>query len=191
MLALVLVVLLGLAVLPLFGTLLTTEDPLQTADVVLVLEGTGPDALDVAEQWRERGLANAIVLVEAPVETHALVAYWSDFVRWGLAQPPSTPPSLLHVVRAASTRGTDQAEAALPVLDELGAHVAIAPGGGAIGTRLMARDMAAVLAPQGITVHMIAKTGAHADRGMWWTDADSRRAVLDSWLRWLVPALDA
>ena len=33
------------------------------------------------------------VIVEAPVKTHALVAYWSDFVRWGLAAPAATPPA--------------------------------------------------------------------------------------------------
>ncbi|MGI9148334.1 MAG: hypothetical protein ACR2IK_17565, partial [Chloroflexota bacterium] len=93
------VVLLGLALgvleirvwLPLFGTALAIDDGLQQADVALVLEGTGTDATDAAEAWRQSGIVREVGIVEAPGKTHALVAYWSDFVRRGLAAPATTP----------------------------------------------------------------------------------------------------
>ena len=100
--------------LPLFGTLLAVDDGLQPADVALVLEGTGTDAADAAEAWRQQGIVRDVVIVEAPVKTHALVAYWSDFVRWGLAAPATTPPDHLSIVRAPSTQAAQQATRRCP-----------------------------------------------------------------------------
>src|SRR5207237_9319560 len=64
--------------LPWFGTALAVDAPLASGDVALVLEGTGAGASDAAEAWRQQGLVPDGVVVEAPVRTHALVAYWSD-----------------------------------------------------------------------------------------------------------------
>ena len=86
--------------LPALGTALAEDDSLQAADVALVLEGTGRPRPRVAEAWRQQGLVRDVVIVEAPVKTHALVAYWSDFVEWGLASPSPTPASICSVVRA-------------------------------------------------------------------------------------------
>ena len=80
------------------------------------MEGTGTDATDAAEAWRQQGIVHDVIIVEAPVKTHALVAYWSDFVRWVLAAPAPTPPEHLSLVRAPSTQAAQQASAALPVL---------------------------------------------------------------------------
>src|SRR5207244_3638031 len=77
--------------LPLLGSGLAVAEPLQNADVALVLEGTGREALDTSEAWRQQGAVRDVLVVEAPVKTHALVAYWTDFVGWGLAPSPSTP----------------------------------------------------------------------------------------------------
>ncbi len=62
--------------LPLFGTALAVDDAIQPAEVALVLEGTAKDATDAAEMWRQQGIVREVVIVEAPVRTHALVAYW-------------------------------------------------------------------------------------------------------------------
>jgi hypothetical protein len=99
--------------LPGLGAWLVVEDPLQPADVALVMEGTGRDALAAAEGWRQAGLIHDVVIVEAPIKTHALVAYWTDFVRWGIAPPAPTPAEHLRVVRAPSTLSAEQARAAL------------------------------------------------------------------------------
>src|SRR5262245_52895942 len=58
--------------LPWFGTALAVDEPLAAADVALVLEGTGATATDAAEAWRQQGLIRDVVIVEAPVKTHAL-----------------------------------------------------------------------------------------------------------------------
>ena len=176
--------------LPILGTGLTVDSPLQGADVALVLEGTGKEALDASERWRQQGLVRDVVIVEAPVKTHALVAYWSDFVRWGLAPPPSTPAEYLRVVRAASTQGAEQARAALPALSELGARSALVPGGGGIGSRLVEREMRSVLEPAGIQVDLVHYGGSGRDPARWYENAEDRRAVLDSWLQLLVPFLN-
>src|SRR5207244_11893838 len=77
--------------LPLFGTALAVENPLELSDVALVLEGTGKDAPDAAEAWRRQGIVRDVVIVEAPIKTHALEAYWSDLVRLGVAGHHPTP----------------------------------------------------------------------------------------------------
>jgi hypothetical protein len=175
--------------LPLFGTALAIDDPLQAADVALVLEGTGKDATDVAELWRQQGTVHDVVIVEAPVKTHALVAYWSDFVRWGLAAPANTPAEHLRIVRAPSTEAAQQARAALAALQADQAYTILVPGGGGIGSRLVERELDSVLGAEGMTVHLVRYGDSGRDPGAWYQNADDRRAVLDSWLQLLVPFL--
>ena len=175
--------------LPLFGTALAVENPLELSDVALVLEGTGKDAPDAAEAWRRQGIVRDVVIVEAPIKTHALEAYWSDFVRWGLADPAPTPAEHLRVVRAPSTQAGQQAAAALPALRELHGAAVLVLGGGGIGSRLVERELVSVLGPGGMTVRMVRYGGAGRDPGHWYQNPEDRRAVLDSWLQLVVPFL--
>ena len=189
LLALALVVLAAPVWLPLFGTALAVQDALEPGDAALVLEGTGKQALDGAEQWRQQGLVHDVVVVEAPVKTHALVAYWSDFVRWGLAEAAPTPAAHLRVVRAPSTQAGQQAEAALTALEDLHSHTVLVLGGGGIGSRLVERELIGVLGPAGMRVRMVRSGDAERDPGRWYQNAEDRRAVLDSWLQFVVPFL--
>jgi hypothetical protein len=173
--------------LPLFGTLLAVDDGLQPADVALVLEGTGTDAADAAEAWRQNGVVHDVVIVEAPVKTHALVAYWSDFVRWGLAAPATTPSDHLRIVRARSTQAAQQARAALPALQADSTRLVLVAGGGGIGSGLVERELVSVLGPAGISVRMVRYGTAARDPAHWYQNAEDRRAVLDTWLQVLVP----
>ena len=175
--------------LPGLGSWLALEEPLEPADVALVMEGTGSDALAAAEAWRQAGLVHDVVIVEAPIKTHALVAYWTDFVRWGIAPPPPTPAEHLRIVRSPSTLSGEQARAALPALQAFGARSVLVPGGGGIGTRLVARDLGTVLGPRGINVRLVRDGPPLREPSAWYTNADDRRAVLDSWLQLLVPFL--
>lgn len=177
--------------LPLLGTGLAASDALAPGDAALVLEGTGQDAVAVAESWRQQGLVHDVVIVEAPVKTHALVAYWSDFVRWGLAAPAPTPAEHLRVVRAPSTQAGQQAEAALPALQLDAASSVLVVGGGGIGSRAVERQLNDVLKPAGISLRMVAYASnlPGRDPGHWYQNAEDRRAVLDSWLQLLVPYL--
>src|SRR5262249_14862919 len=146
--------------LPFFGTTLAASDPIAPADVALVLEGTGTSATPQAEAWRQQGLVRDVVIVEAPVMTHDLIAYWSDFVRWGVAQPAPTPADHLRVVRAPSTQAGQQAAAALPALQADAASSVLVVGGGGIGSRLVAQQLTQVLAPAGISLRMVAYSNA-------------------------------
>jgi hypothetical protein len=174
---------------PWLGTALVADDPMARSDVALVLEGTGKDALEVAEAWRQAGLVQDVVIVEAPVKTHDLVAFWSDFVRWGMAPPAPTPAEHVRIVRAPSTQASEQARAAAPALQALHTSSVLAPGGGGIGTRVAERGLASVLEPLGISVHMPSSGAPSREPSRWYTNAEDRRAVLDSWLQYLVPYL--
>jgi len=177
--------------LPLLGTTLAVAEPLAPADVALVLEGTGSGAVPAAEAWRQQGAVRDVVIVEAPVKTHALVAYWSDFVRWGLAAPAATPAEHLRLVRAPSTQAGQQAQAALPALEADAARSVVVVGGGGIGSRVVERQLAEVLQPAGISLRMVAygDPTPGRDPAHWYQNAEDRRAVLDSWLQLLVPYL--
>lgn len=175
--------------LPVFGTALTVQDAPAPADAALVLEGTGAEATDMAEAWRQQGLVHDVVIVEAPVKTHALVAYWSDFVRWGLARPSLTPPEYLRIVRSPSTQASQQAGAALPALEADHARTVLVIGGGGIGSRSVERDLASAFEPRGIGLRMVAYGSNRRDPARWFQNAEDRRAVLDSWLQLLVPFL--
>lgn len=177
--------------LPVLGVASTVSDPMAPADVALVLEGTGAGALAAAEGWRQQGLVHDVVIVEAPVKTHALVAYWTDFVRWGLAEPAPTPADHLRVVRAPSTQAGQQAQAALPALEAFSARSVDVVGGGGIGSRVVAGQLAEVFQPAGVSFRMVAYGALVPDRdpARWYQNGDDRRAVLDSWLQALVPYL--
>jgi hypothetical protein len=175
--------------LPLFGTALAVDDSLQPADVALVLEGTGTEAMDAVEAWRRQGNVRDVVVVEAPIKTHALVAYWTDFVRWGLAPVAPTPSEHLRVARSPSTQAAEQARAALPAMQDFGSRSALVAGGGGIGSRLVERELESVFGPAGISVRMVRYGEVGRDPGQWYRNADDRRAVLDSWLQLLVPFL--
>jgi hypothetical protein len=175
--------------LPLFGTALAVDDAVQPAEVALVLEGTAKDATDAAETWRQQGVVREVVIVEAPVKTHALVAYWSDFVRWGLAPPAATPAEHLQIVRAPSTQAAEQARAALAAVQRVSARRVLVPGGGGIGSRLVERELLSVFGQLGIDVRLVRYRDNSRDPARWYENADDRRAVLDSWLQLLVPFL--
>jgi hypothetical protein len=191
----VVVLLLGLVLaatpvwLPTFGSALTEDDALAPADAALVLEGTGATAPSVAEGWRQQGLVRDVVIVEAPVKTHALVAYWSDFVRWGLAPPAPTPVDHLSVARAPSTQAGQQAVAALPALEAKQAHSVLVLGGGGIGSRLVEQQVSDVLKPAGINSRIVGYGDGGRDPRQWYRNAEDRRAVLDGWLQVAVPYL--
>lgn len=176
---------LGLAavpvMLPLPGTLLVATDTPAPSDVALLLDGSGTDALVGVEAWRRGGLVKDVVVVETPVKTHALVAYWSDFVAWGLARPSPTPAEHLRVVRSASSVPTAQTRAALAVLRQLGARSVLLPGGG-LGSKLSRQDAAAILEPAGISLRLVPLGPLERDPARWYENADDRRAVLDEWL---------
>ncbi|MDQ6673922.1 MAG: hypothetical protein M3069_24790, partial [Chloroflexota bacterium] len=142
-----------------------------------------------AEGWRQHGFVRDVVIVEAPIKTHALVAYWSDFVRWGLAAPPATPSEHLRIVRATSTQAGQQAMAALPVLQAGASREVLVAGGGGIGSGLIARELGSVFGPAGIHLRMVRYGNAARDPGRWYQNADDRRAVLDTWLQVLLPFL--
>jgi hypothetical protein len=186
--------------LPLLGTLMVVDDePPQPATAALLLDGSASSALDGAEAWRQSGLVQEVVVVEGPIKSHALVAYWTDFVAWGLARPSPTPSEHLHVVRTEGLNPASQARAALPVLTSLGARSVLTPGGW-LGSRLARRQLDSVLSPAGIEVRLSrlpavsrqpaavsSGTQAERDPGHWYLDAQDRRAVLDLWVQWLVP----
>ena len=91
------------------------------------------------------------------------------------------------MVRAPSTQAGQQARAALPALNALGARTALVAGGGGIGSRLVDRDLRSVFDRANIEVRMVRYGDGGRDPGHWFQNADDRRAVLDSWLQLLVP----
>jgi hypothetical protein len=182
-------VLLAAAVLaaPLLGTFMVVDDqPPAPASAALILDGSAASALDGAEAWRQAGLVQDVVIVEGPIKTHALVAYWSDFVRWGLARPSPTPPEHLRVMRTEGLNPATQARAALPALEGLHASSVLTPGGW-LGSRLARRQLQSVLQPAGISVRLSSMGAPGRDPARWYTNAEDRRAVLDLWIQWLVP----
>ena len=174
--------------IPLLGLALVDSDPLAPADAVLVVDGAGIEAMDVAEGWRRDGYVKTVILVETPLETHALVTYWTDLVKAGLARPSPTPPEFLHIVRAERATPGIQAQAALPDLEAVGAKSVIVMGGG-LGSRLTRREIGSVFAPRGLALRLVQPAPPVRDPAAWYANADDRRRVLGLWLQLLVPFL--
>jgi hypothetical protein len=186
--AVLLAAFLGLASswLPWVGLTLIDQDALQPADVIVLLDGSGARAMDGVEQWRQRGLARDVVIVEAPLRTHAFQAYWTDFVAWGLARPSPTPPEHLRVARSATGDPGDQLRASVPPIQALGARSVLLVGN-AMRSRLERRMAEGVYDPAGIQVRISALEPPTRDPARWFEYADDRRAVLSMWIQLLVP----
>ncbi len=174
--------------LPLLGVALVDEVPLAPADVALVLDGSGPTAMDDAEAWRQQGLVRDVVIVQAPLRSHALTTYWSLLRDEGLAHPSPTPPEHLSVATSASEAPSAQAQAAQAMLQQRRARSVLIPAGG-LTSRLRRREVSSVLAPIGIEVRMSSVRPAAREPARWYVNADDRRTVLTTSLQLLFPFL--
>ena len=174
--------------LPLFGTLLMAGGSPVKSDAILLLDGSGVDAMNGVEAWRQAGYARDVVIVEGPVRTHELVTYWSDLVREGVARPSPTPSQYLHLVRSESMQAGDQTEAALPTLEQMGVHSVLIPGVG-LDSRLNGREVARVLGPANITSQVATLSAPAHDPARWYTNAEMRRSVMEYWLQLVFPSL--
>ena len=174
--------------LPSFGSALAEDDPLQPADVALVLEGTGATATSVAETWRQQGLVHDVVVVKAPVKTHALVAYWRPSNGAWRRHRPRPRPTCASCARRRHKPG-EQATAAMPALEADAARSVLVLGGGGIGSRLVERQISDVLRPASISTRIVGYGDGGRDPAHWYQNAEDRRAVLDGWLQVLVPYL--
>jgi hypothetical protein len=170
------------------GVALVDVEPLVPADAAVVLEGSGLHALERAEEWRQLGIVRRIVMIEAPIKTHALVTYWSDLVNEGMALPAPVPAAALTMVKSPRAGVRTQLEAAVPALRATGSR-SILVLSGAMGSRLTRREVQAALGGSGFEYTLVLAEPPERPPSAWYQDADDRRHVLGAWLQLLIPFL--
>src|ERR1051326_5141300 len=79
------------------GTLLIASEPPVAADAIVVLAGNAPSRLVWAEQLRDAGYADLLVVSNEPIHTHGLETTWLALHRAGVASP-DLPDSALLVI---------------------------------------------------------------------------------------------
>ncbi|TME39026.1 MAG: hypothetical protein E6I75_06145, partial [Chloroflexi bacterium] len=98
MLRLIALPLLALALFaPFAGTLLIDAEPPDRADAIVVLAGNAPDRLPWAEQLRDQGFADLLIVSNERVHTHGLETTWLALHQAGVSAP-ELPDSALVVL---------------------------------------------------------------------------------------------
>jgi uncharacterized SAM-binding protein YcdF (DUF218 family) len=163
------------------GTLLIDSEPPSRADVIVVLAGNAPDRLPWAEQLRNQGYADLLIVSDEPVHTHGLETTWQALHRAGVSAP-ELPDSALVVIEHPPPESTIQeAHRAADLLRARGLHSALLVTE-AFHSRRAALLFKAAFAHVGLIVHSVAVPDSF-DLAHWWAHPLAARRVVEEWTK--------
>jgi uncharacterized SAM-binding protein YcdF (DUF218 family) len=167
--------------LPFAGTLLIESEPPTHADAVVVLAGNAPDRLPWAEQLRDQGYADLLVVSNERVHTHGLETTWLALHQAGLSAP-EVPDSALIVLDEPPPESTiDEARRDADLIQARGLHSALLVTD-AFHSRRAALLFRAAFAHKGLTVRSVAVPDS-LDLAHWWTHPLTARRVIEEWTK--------
>src|SRR5579859_7683466 len=136
------------------GTLLIDAEPPEPSDVIVVLAGNAPDRLLHAEELRQQGLANLVLVSNERVHTHGLETTWLDLYRAGVSAPELPPQSLIVLDNPPPESTIDEARRDADILVSRGLHSALLVTD-AFHSRRASLLFRAVYAHRGLTVRSV------------------------------------
>jgi uncharacterized SAM-binding protein YcdF (DUF218 family) len=167
--------------LPFAGTLLIDTEQPTKADAIIVLAGNADDRLPWAEDLRNQGYANLIVVSNERVHTHGLETTWRDLHEAGVSAP-ELPDSALVVVDDPPPESTiDEARRDAEILQKRGLHSALLVTD-AFHSRRAALLFRAAFSHKGLAVRPVTVPDA-MDLARWWTHPVSARRVVEEWTK--------
>jgi uncharacterized SAM-binding protein YcdF (DUF218 family) len=163
------------------GSLLVDSDSPASADAIVVLAGNAPDRLPTAEELRNAGYANLIVVSDEPVHTHGLETTWRALHAAGVAAP-ELPDSALVVLSDPPPESTvDEARRDAELLQSRGLHSALLVTD-AFHSRRAYLLFRAAFAHRGLTVRSV-PVADELDLPHWWAHPLTARRVLEEWTK--------
>ncbi|HLZ30089.1 MAG TPA: YdcF family protein [Chloroflexota bacterium] len=166
------------------GTLLIDAEPPEPSDVIVVLAGNAPDRLLHAEELRQQGLANLLLVSNERVHTHGLETTWLDLYHAGVSAPELPPASLIVLDDPPPESTIDEARRAADVLSNRGLHSALLVTD-AFHSRRANLLFQAAFAHRGLTVRS-APAADYLDLAHWWSHPVAARRVAEEWTKMAV-----
>lgn len=167
--------------LPFAGVLLIDDQAPDKADAIVVLAGNAPDRLPWAEELREQGYADLIVVSDEPVHTHGLETTWLALHRAGVSAPDLPDTSLLVLTDPPPESTIDEARRDAELLRSRGLHSALLVTD-AFHSRRAWLLFRAAFAHRGLSVRSVPAADT-LDLGHWWTQPLSARRTLEEWAK--------
>jgi uncharacterized SAM-binding protein YcdF (DUF218 family) len=166
---------------PFAGTLLIDAEPPQRADAIVVLAGNAPDRLPWAEQLRDQGFADVLIVSNERVHTHGLETTWLALHQAGVSAP-DLPDSALVVVDDPPPESTiEEAARAAAIMQAHGLTSALLVTD-AFHSRRAKWLFRAAFAHKGLVVHVVPVADA-LDLAHWWAHPLTARRVVEEWTK--------
>jgi uncharacterized SAM-binding protein YcdF (DUF218 family) len=168
---------------PFAGSLLIDSEPPSRADAIVVLAGNAADRLTWAEQLREQGFADLLVVSDERVHTHSLETTWLALYQAGISAP-ELPDSALVVLDDPLPESTiDEARRDADLLEARGLHSVLLVTD-AFHSRRAVLLFRAFLARKGMSVHSVPVADS-LDLAHWWTHPLAARRVVEEWAKFV------
>lgn len=168
---------------PFAGTLLIDSEPPVHADAIVVLAGNAPDRLPWAEQLRDQGYADLLVVSNERVHTHGLETTWLALHEAGVSAS-EVPDSALLVLDDPPPESTiDEARRDADLLQTRGLHSALLVTD-AFHSRRATLLFRAAFTHRGMAVRPVTVPDA-LDLPHWWTHPVTARRVLEEWTKFV------
>jgi uncharacterized SAM-binding protein YcdF (DUF218 family) len=165
------------------GDLLIESEPPTQADAIIVLAGNAADRLPWAEQLRQQGFANLLVVSNERVHTHGLETTWLALYQAGVSAP-ELPGSALVVLDDPPPESTiDEARRDADLLQARSLHSVLLVTD-AFHSRRAALLFRAILARKGMTVRSVPVADS-LDLAHWWTHPLAARRVVEEWTKFV------
>ena len=153
------------------------------ADAIVVLAGNSADRLPHAEELRNSGYANLVIVSNERVHTHGLETTWLALYRAGLSAPTLPPDAVIALDDPPPESTIDEARRAADVLTTKGLHSALLVTD-AFHSRRASLLFRAVFAHRGLTVRSTPVPDL-LDLAHWWTHPLAARRVAEEWTKFV------
>ena len=173
--------------MPFAGVILIDSEPPAPADAIIVLAGNAPDRLPKAEELRNQGYADLVIVSDEPVHTHGLEATWSALHAAGVSAPELPDSSLVILTDPPPESTIDEARRDAAILQSRGLHSALLVTD-AFHSRRAWLLFRAAFAHRGLNVRSV-PVDDNLDLARWWQHPLSGRRVTEEWakLLWYLP----
>jgi uncharacterized SAM-binding protein YcdF (DUF218 family) len=182
----VVVILLLVAVaawLPFAGSLLIAAEEPNTADAIVVLAGNSSDRLPHAEELRNNGYANLVIISNERVHTHGLETTWLDLYRAGISAPNLPPDAVIALDDPPPESTIDEARRAAAIMADKNLHSALLVTD-AFHSRRASLLFRSVFAHHGLTLRSTPAPDL-LDLAHWWTHPLAARRVAEEWTKFV------
>jgi uncharacterized SAM-binding protein YcdF (DUF218 family) len=163
------------------GSWLITSEPAVATDAIVVLAGNAPNRLVWAEQLRDAGYANLLVVSNEPIHTHGLETTWLALHHAGVAAPEIPDSALLVIDDPPPDSTIEEANRSADMLVAHGLHSALLVTE-SFHSRRANMLFAAAYSHRGLSLRSVPVPDT-LDLAHWWRHPLTARRVTEEWTK--------